>query len=131
MTIEEPQLPGAVVETADGRIWMRDPNPNPNYPEFAWIGRATPTYRAQGLDWPRLLKFGDPVVRFEGFKPRPKEPTLPCAVVRDKEKRLFIRSDDTAQPWRLHAKGIQQLTAVWFPWSQIPDPEVLFEGVPE
>ena len=125
--IEEPQLLGAVVETEDGRIWMRYPD-DKECSLYRWVSRWEHTGTVDAWQWGDVACF-NPVLRFEGFKPRPKEPTLPCAVVRDKEERLFVRSDDTAQPWRLHTKYSQHLTAVWFHWSQIPDPEVIFEGV--
>lgn len=124
MTIEEPQLLGAVVETEDGRVWMRYPDPeDPDW--FRWVGRYEDSGTLDAWVW-EYVAYLNPVVRYEGFPPRPKEPTLPCAVVRDKDGDLWVRlSKHSGMPWHCHA------VVSWANWSRIVDPEVIFEGVPE
>lgn len=122
MTIEEPQLLGAVVETEDGRVFMRFPG----HGEYTWIGRDPGNAGADAWRWCAVAD-NNPVLRFEGFTPRLKEPTLLCAVVRDAYGFLFARVGVASRPWRVLNPGV----GLWSEWHQIIDPEIIFEGVSE
>ena len=125
--MEEPELLGAVVETEDGAVWMLSPH-DTFFPKYRWVGRRRDG-SADSWQWKSVADLS-PVLRFEGFTPSPKEPILPCAVVRDKDGHLFVKSDGTAQPWRRYTPPTtDHSNVVWFGWSEIADPEVIFAGV--
>lgn len=127
----EPTLQGAVVQTEDGRLFVRSEKPQyPDYP-FCWVGRLS---AADNRDqdkagiwvWRHVEKY-NPVLLFAGVKPTMKEPMLPGAIVRGLEGFLWQRVDDDVDrlSWRSYG------TACFRSWEDIEDPELVYEGVSE
>lgn len=121
MTLEEPQLLGAVVLTNDDRVWMRVPKD----PKADWLGHWLGIWQdgspAQ-LTWADIAEY-NPKLLFIGTVPPVWEPMLPGAVVRDRGGRLFSRAAKDDLAWARYPDG------GWFEWADIPGPEIIFPGV--